>query len=176
MAAVIVIGGFWLWRRGSRGPELVDLVQEFPTAAKRTNMPPDKAFKVEEVTIDGQTLRAIFAHPTSRIIWKIRVPDDGWLRTSLALKPEAWQREGDGVLFRVGISDGRKYDELLNQHVDPIRTPADRRWIPVTLDLAAYGGQTVEVIFNTNVGPPRSTSSATNDWSVWGAPQIFVRR
>ena len=36
---------------------------------------------------------------------------------------------GDGVLFRFGVSDGRTYDELLRQHVDPLnnsqRPPLD---------------------------------------------------
>ncbi len=174
--ALIVIGGFWLWMRNRSGPRFVDLVQEYPNAEKRSNRGVDKAFAVEDVTINGQTMKAIYAHPTSRITWKLNMPDDAWLRTSIALKPDAWPLDGDGVLFRIGVSDGKKYDELLNQHVDPARQPGDRRWIPITLDLSAYGGQTVWVIFNTGIGPPKTKSTPNNDWAVWGAPQIAVRQ
>jgi hypothetical protein len=176
VAALIVIGGFWLYMRNRRAPSFVDLIQEYPSAQKRSNMDVDKAFRLETVTINGQAMKVIFAHPTSRIIWKVRMPDDAWLKTSLALKPMAWTTDSDGVLFRIGVSDGKKYDELLNQHVDPVRHPGDRRWVPITLDLSAYGGQTVDVIFNTGTGPPKTKSTPNNDWAVWGAPEISVRR
>ena len=32
------------------------------------------------------------------------MPPDAWLRTSLGIQPEAWTKEGDGVLFRIGVS------------------------------------------------------------------------
>ena len=70
--------------------------------------------------------------------------------------------EGDGVLFRIGISDGKgKYEEFLKQHVNPQRRPEDRRWIPVDLDLSAYANQKVEVIFNTNASLPGRKASQT---------------
>ena len=37
------------------------------------------------------------------------------------MKPEAWEKEGDGVLFLVGVSDGRAFEELFTQHVEPVR-------------------------------------------------------
>ena len=58
------------------------------------------------------------------------------------------------MLFRFGVSDGRTYDELLKQHVDPLHNTNDRRWIPVTIDLSAYAGQQVDIIFNTNSSLP----------------------
>lgn len=173
---LIILLGFWWFRRGGGGPAVIDLVQQFPTADKRSSMPQDQAFQLTDVTIDGQTLHAIFAHPHSRITWKVAVPRDGWVRTSLGLKPEVWEKEGDGVLFRIGVSDGKRYDELLNQVVNPIDAPADRRWIPVTLDLSGYAGETVDLIFNTNGGAPGKKTSTRNDWAVWGAPEVFVRR
>lgn len=174
--ALLLVLGFWWFRRGREGQTAVNLVQQFPKANKRSAMPQDEAFAVTDVTIDGRTLRSIFAHPPSRIIWQVAVPRDGWLRTSLGLKPEAWQQDGDGVLFRIGVSDGKNYDELLNQMVNPIGVPGDRRWIPVTLDLSGYAGETVDLIFNTNGGAPGKRSTTRNDWAVWGAPEVFVRR
>jgi hypothetical protein len=176
VAVVLVLGAFWLLRRGGEPPTAVDLIDQFPTADKRSAMPVAEAFSVTDVTIDNQTKRAIYMHSNSRLIYRVNVPNDGWLRTSLALKPEAWTQEGDGVLFRVGVSDGRKYDELLNQHVNPYAVQGDRRWIPQIIDLSAYGGESVELIFNTNASPPNKGNDERNDLAVWGEPQIYVRR
>ena len=35
------------------------------------------------------------------------------------MKPESWTAEGNGVLFLVGVSDGKRFDELFRQHVNP---------------------------------------------------------
>lgn len=175
VVGLIAVVGVWLWwSRTEERPETIDLVEAFATAEKRTNLPSlELAFNVEDVTIDEVTKRVIYCVPTSRIIWRLRVPDGAWLRTSIALKPEAWGNDGDGVLFRIGVSDGRTYEELLNQLVDPINVPEDRRWIPVVLDLSGYGGMDVELIFNTNTGLP-GTDNSRWDWSIWGEPEIFV--
>lgn len=176
VAVVLVVGAFWVMRRGGEPPTAIDLVDQFPTAEKRSPDPIPETFSVIDVTIDNQTKRAISMRPTSRLIYRISVPNDAWLRTALALKPEAWTQEGDGVLFRVGVSDGRKYDELLNQHVNPFAVQGDRRWIPIVVDLSAYGGETVDLIFNTNASLPNKGDDRRNDLSVWGEPQIYVRR
>ena len=72
------------------------------------------------------------------------MPEDGRLQAWLAVKEETWDKQTDGVLFRIGISDGREYEELVNQHVDPGNNPSDRRWVPIDVDLSAYAGQAVE--------------------------------
>ena len=46
------------------------------------------------------------------------------------MKPESWTAEGNGVLFLVGVSDGKRFDELFRQHVNPFGNPGDRKWIP----------------------------------------------
>jgi hypothetical protein len=176
VAVVLVVVAVWLMRRGGEPPTAIDLIEQFPTAEKRSPLPVAEAFSVTDVTIDGQSRRAILMRPTSRLIWRVNVPNDGWLRTALALKPEAWTQEGDGVLFRIGVSDSRKYDELLNQHVNPFGVQGDRRWIPVVVDLSAYGGENVELIFNTNSSVPGKGDDQRNDLSIWGEPQIYVRR
>jgi hypothetical protein len=172
---VVIIAGWWLFRRGGGG-ERIDLVERFATAEKR---PSGTAFDVTEVTLNGETKRAINipAAPgnSSRLIWKVRVPDDAWLRVSVGMKPESWDKEGDGVLFRFGVSDGRTYDPLFTQHVNAFAREADRRWIPVTVDLSAYAGEEVELIFNTNASEPGKGDDSRNDLAVWGAPEVIVQ-
>ncbi len=150
----------------------VDLVSGFSSAQKRSNLPVDRAFRVETVTIRGISKRCIFAEPTSRITWRVTPPPYGWLSTSLALEPAAWDAPGDGVLFRVGVSDGHTYEELLNQVVDPAHVPGDRRWVAVSVDLSAYAGRQVDLIFNTNASSPGKEADTRNDLAVWGQPEI----
>jgi hypothetical protein len=170
---VVLLLGWWLVRRGSDGGA-IDLLTRFDAADKRPNA---SIFSVEDVTINGETKRSIAIAPTvgSRMIFKTRVPDDGWLRVFLGLKPEAWTQNGDGVRFMVLVSDGRASDELFTQDVNPFANQPDRKWMPVMVDLSAYAGEEVDVIFNTFASPPRKVGDMSNDLAVWGAPEIVVR-
>ena len=162
LTAVVIVGvvllGWWLFSRGGNVAR-IDLLTTFDSARKQ---PDASLFSIADVTLAGETKKAIAIAPSAgtRLTWKIRVPDDGWLWVSLGMKPESWQLEGDGVLFMVGISDGRAFD---------------RRWIPVKVDLSAYGGEEVDLIFNVRASPPSGNGDVRNDQAVWGAPEIVVR-
>jgi hypothetical protein len=165
---VIAIAGWWLFRRGAG--ERVDLLTQFDTA-KKDGAP----FAVEQATLAGDTKRAIAAPPNGRIHFHVRIPDDGWLKVSLGLKPEAWTQEGNGVYFFVGVSDGRAFEQLFTQTVNPYANQAERRWIPVTVDLSAYAGEDMEIIFNTRESGPGQRPDSRNDLPLWGAPEIVTR-
>ena len=168
---VLIILGVWLFKRNNRGPA-IDLIASFNAAEKR---PAGGTFEVVDADLNGDRKRAIFTVPASRLIWKMRIPDDGWLMVALGLKPESWDTEGDGVLFRIGVSDGRVFEDLVTHHLDPFHNKGDRRWVPVAVDLSAYGGEEVEVIFNTNVSVPGKPDDGRGDTALFGAPEIVVR-
>jgi hypothetical protein len=173
VVAVLILG-WWIFGRG-RGSGAVDLIDRFAEAEKRPN---PTAFAVEDVTIDGETKRSIVIIPPvvgTRLIFKSRVPDDGWLRVSVALKPEAWTQEGDGVRFMALVSDGRASDELFVQDINPFLNQTERKWIPVMVDLSAYAGEEVDIILNTYGSAPGKGGDLKNDFAVWGAPEIVVR-
>lgn len=98
------------------GQSSVDLIAQLQTAEKR---PASGTFEVVDAELNGEKRRAIYTVPESRITWKVRVPDDAWLRVMVGMKPDSYTTEGDGVLFRVGVSDGRGYEPLFQQHVNP---------------------------------------------------------
>jgi len=170
--AVVLILGWWLFSRG--GAERIDLIEQFETAEKR---PDASSFSIAELDLNGESKRSIAVEPApgTRLTWRIRVPDNGWFFVSLGMRPEAWEQEGNGVYFMVGISDGRTYDELLVQHVNPFGDPTNRRWIPVYVDISAYGGEQVDLILNTRPGPPKQDTDMRHDYAIWGAPEIVVR-
>jgi len=171
VVVVVLIAGWWLFRRGGSG-EAVDLLQRFDTAQRR---PSPDVFQVVDANLNGETKKAIFTSQAGRIIWKVRVPDDAWLRVAVGTQPESWTKEGDGMLFMVGVSDGRAFEELFTQHVNPYGNETDRRWIPVVVDLSTYAGEDVELIFNTYHSAKGQGDDHRNDAALWGAPEIFVR-
>jgi len=177
LVAVVVVAvlilGWWLLRRGSSGSG-IDLLSRFEAAEKRPNA---GVFKIEDVTINGETRRSITLSPVvgSRLTFKTRIPDDGWLRVFMGLKPETWTMEGDGVRFMVLVSDGRASDGLFTQDINPVANTPDRKWTPVMVDLSAYAGEEVDIIFNTYASPPGKVGDVRNDLAVWGAPEIVVR-
>lgn len=171
---IVAVAGYWYTRSGDDDVIEVDLIARLDTAEKRSQQPPGEIFTVVDQDINGEVMKAINVHPDSRITWKVHVPQNAWLRTALGIKPGAWSKEGDGVLFRVGVSQGGVYEELLKQHVNPAAVGGDRRWIPVTLDLSPFADHDVEIIFNTNASLPGAVDSR-NDWAVWGHPQVFLK-
>ncbi len=178
LAIVIVVvaaAAYWLFR-GSGSASTIDLVAALGDATKSSHwdQPGDAAFTVKDVDLAGVTHQAIFAPPPSRITWRVEVPRRGTLDVAFGLGPEAWMADGDGALFMVAVSDGRTYEEYLREAVNPRERERDRRWLTATIDLSAYEGQTVDVIFNTRAGP-NDSADARNDIAYWGRPTITGR-
>ncbi|MEO8260260.1 MAG: O-antigen ligase family protein [Acidobacteriota bacterium] len=171
--AIVVMAAVAAGREGRRSPEriAVDLVAEFEAADKLAPVPLHQAFGV----VEGSQ-RAIFAHPPSRVIWKTTIPAGARLRTSLELMPAVWDKSTDGVVFRIGISDGHGYISLIDRLVDPMHVPDDRRAIPVEIDLTPYAGREMELFFNTATSTPGSPFDAGYDWALWGDPRIVLTR
>lgn len=162
---VVVAAGWWLFHRGSSAK--VDLLAEFPQAKKSGG-----EFSVVDANLAGESKQAIAAPANGRITFHVKVPDDGWLRVSLGMKPESWDKDGNGVLFFAGVSDGRAFDKLFEQTLNPFANASERRWIPVAVDLSSYAGEDVDIILNTRAGKDAGATDARNDLPLWGAPTI----
>jgi hypothetical protein len=172
LTAVVVLlvglAAWWMFRRGSA--ERVDLLTVYEQAKKQ-----GQPFALVDATLAGETKQAIAAPANGRISLRVRVPDDGWLKVSLGLKPEAWTVEGNGVYFYAGVSDGRTFEKLFDQTLNPFANPPERRWVPVTVDLSAYAGEEVDIVLNTVASGPGGPADDRGDMPLWGAPEI-VRR
>ena len=79
VAVVLIAGGWWLFRRGSGAPT-VDLVAQFSSAQRS---PAERTFNVTDVNLNGESHKAIEAEPPTRITWKVRIPDNAWLRVNV---------------------------------------------------------------------------------------------
>src|SRR5258708_13825130 len=111
LTAVVILvlagAGWWVFRRGSA--ERIDLLTLWDTARKDGAGP----YSLVDATLAGETKKAILAPPNGRIHFKVKVPEDGWLRVSLGLRPGSRYKEGDGVYFFAGLSDVRAVGQPL---------------------------------------------------------------
>jgi hypothetical protein len=131
-------------------PGARELVDEFPETVKRTTLPSlQQGFVYETVTWRGRRMRCITALPFSRIYWTVEAPAGTELRGWYGMRPDAWQGNGDGSTFRVGINDGGRYDEKVRRWLNPDREPLDRGFVPIRVSLAPYVGRRVEIVLNT---------------------------
>ncbi len=171
-AIVLVALAWWALLRPESETIAVDLVSTFAAAEKR---PRPESFTTGPVTIAGETRQGLQPKEPSRIIWsQVLIPENGVLKVSLGILEQGWTMDGDGVLFRIGISTGSQFDELLSLVRNPFGNPADRQWHEITLDLSEYAGERVNVIFNTNSSLPGG-DNRNGDFPVWGAPRITVQ-
>jgi len=172
---VLLVGGWFVLRQGSDETVSADLISQFDQATEKRPSP--DVFSVADVTLAGETKRAIQVNGPSRLVYSVTVPDNGEVRVSLGIREEGWTVEGDGVLFRVLLGAGAPPDEILNLIVNPYGNPADRRWHDITLDLSEYAGEQVNLFFNTNSSPPTRppTDNQAGDFAVWGEPRIVAR-
>jgi len=178
LVGVIAVLGVlaWGWRRGGSAGD-VDLIPLLPQAEKRAApLPPDQAIKVVNATLNGEAKPSVLEQGNGRIKFTVTVPPDAWFSASLGVDPTAWDKEGDGVLFRMGVVSGAHYEELLNQYVNPAVNASDRRWIPVSVDLSAYAGREVQIQLSTNSSLPGKPVDQRNDLGLWGAPVLTAGR
>ena len=182
LIGAVVVAALVAWgsRQGTGGgaAAAVDLIQLLPKADRRSGPGPvDQAIRVVTVTIAGESKPCILEQAHGRITFRLTPPPSAWFTASLAVDPSAWEKEGDGVLFRLGVSgSGMEYEELLNQHLDPVANKSERRWIPVAIDLSAWAGREINLILSTNASVPGRPDDLRNDLALWGAPTLVGGR
>ena len=125
----------------------------------------ENLIEVRTFTISGETKAVLFEHPPYE-----RLP----FSFSVAMQPAVYDGSmplcGDGVEFRLEIRDSTgRIRPLYSRYIDPKHSLAERRWIPGSVDLSEYLGQTVELLFTTTAGPKGDTCAA---WAGWGDPHF----
>jgi tetratricopeptide (TPR) repeat protein len=155
------------------------LVYDFASSLPRASVESqDERFvRNSEFAISDVTRRVIFAHPTSRIAYTLDLRQESILAFELGVDPQSWAKAGDGVTFTVtvrpdaGASGVYPAERILvSKYIDPKQNQADRRWHAFALDLAAYSGQKVTIVFETDVGP---AGDQRYDWAGWGSPRLL---
>jgi hypothetical protein len=160
---------------GCRGSgERIDLINRLGEAQKS---PGPSVFFIEDVDLGGEQHRAIAIAPVpgSRLAYRLTIPRGAWLWVSIGMQMEAWEKEGDGVQFTAGVSEGGTFTRLFEQHLHPFAIAGDRKWFPVRVSLAPFEGREVEIVFTTTASVDGRGSDERNDLALWGIPEIVVR-
>jgi hypothetical protein len=130
-------------------------------------------FKVEQWEISGSERVVLSLHPatsgSTTLVYPVKIEPQTTLRTLLAIAPEAWTAEGDGVTFSIYVEDDAGFHLIYSQYVDPKHQQQDRRWIPIQVDLAAFQGKIVHLILTVNSGP---AGDLRYDWAGWAEPRL----
>jgi hypothetical protein len=142
-----------------------------PVARKQ---PADNAFQAADVTVDGITRRSIVARDQTRLTCHVTVPKHARFRVAVAVDPRAWSAPGSGVLFLVGVSDGRWYQTKGSLTVDPFSNAAARRWHYLDFSLEEFAGFTIDIVLNTRPAGNAATPADTLH-AVWGMPVVVAR-
>src|SRR4051794_23432110 len=111
-------------------PAPIDLLERLPQAERHAyGHDAEAAIRPDAAAVGGGARPAIVASARARIIYAVRLPRRASFATSVALLPASG--EAVGVSLRLGLSDQRHYDQLLNLTIDP----GSAGWTPVHVDL-----------------------------------------
>jgi hypothetical protein len=121
----------------------------------------------------------LYLHPPSEVSVDLALPAGRtvWFQSVVALDPETWGAPaGDGVRFQLTVSPlgagagAAGPQTVLDHALNPRAQAAQRRWVPVEVDLSPWGGQTVRLTLRTLPG-----DDVAFDWAGWGDPVVAVR-
>lgn len=132
--------------------------------------------EIRTFTISGETKPVLYEHPVyERLPFRTTItPATREFSFSVAMQPAVYDGSmpvcGAGVRFRLEVRDSAgRIRPLYDRYIDPKHNPAERRWIPGSVDLHEYMGQNVELLFTTIAGPKGDTCAA---WAGWGDPHF----
>lgn len=128
---------------------------------------------IDTFEIHGDRRRVLWVHPPSEVGYSLTPKAGAVLHTALALRPAAWTADGgDGVRFEIRVEDAGESHTLLSRYLDPKHHAADRRWEPVMVDLSAFAGRPIVLIFATTGGP---AGNIDYDWAGFSDPTLETR-
>jgi tetratricopeptide (TPR) repeat protein len=135
----------------------------------------------DHFTVNGDQRRVIFMHPDARVSYRLALPAThampgrtvGGLSLAfdVATAPESWGQPGDGVAFAVSVESSGGTEQVFSTYIDPKGNEADQDWHAYAVDLSAYAGQTVTLVFETGSGP---LGDGRFDWAGWGRPRLLA--
>jgi hypothetical protein len=135
---------------------------------------------VQEITINNES-RATISQPAiapldlhivdSNLIYNnIPVSAGSKLSFGVAMNPDSWTKDTDGVLFKILVEDKAGTNEIFSKYVSPHENTEDRRWQDFQVDLNEFAGEKVSFYFVIDPGPNLNNAY---DWAVWSNPLLL---
>jgi len=133
---------------------------------------PRRFVQTAQYTIDRDGRDVLTQHPDSTLVFKdIPIYANARLEFAISLNPVVWDKAGDGVEFEVSLQRGSDTPAmpLFSRYIDPKKNPEERHWIDQGIDLKAFEGENVALVFQTRSGPE---NNGTYDWAGWANPRL----
>lgn len=150
----------------------IELAREYTRIADG-DMPSDDA---APVAIGEGTRPAAVAPAPSRLRLRLQVPvGRSRLSVGYGVVPEAWDTCPNGVGFVASLEDGTQR-RLFEAFLDPVRRAGDRRWFDHEIDLTAFAGGSVTLVFDTLGSDPAVPAAPADNrraWAAWSAPLLI---
>ena len=134
-------------------------------------------------TIGGVCRSGILAWGQSEFKWEPRLPSRPILRFYYSMLPEVWNKEGDGVLFEVEITDikSKKKSTIFSKYIDPKHNLNHQKWHYQEVNLAKYSNREIALCFRTLPGykiekPFTREPDSRFDFAVWGNPEVYSQK
>jgi hypothetical protein len=129
--------------------------------------------KLEQWEILDEERDVLFVHPapsgSTALVFPVKIEPATTFQADLAVAPEAWTLEGDGLTFSLYVEDDAGMHLVYSRYVDPKHHQQDRRWVPMQVNLAAFRGELVRLILVVGSGP---AGDQRYDWAGWGEPRL----
>ncbi|MGD8473259.1 MAG: hypothetical protein PVH95_07870 [Anaerolineae bacterium] len=129
--------------------------------------------KLEQWEILGEERAVLFVHPalsgSTALVFPVKIEPATTFRADLAVAPEAWTLEGDGLTFSLYVENNAGMQLVRSSYLDPKHHQQDRRWVPLQVDLSSFGGELVRLILVVGSGP---AGDQRYDWAGWGEPRL----
>ncbi len=174
-----------------------DFLKNLPGAQTRGVTAPG-TFMQMTADIGGDQKPAWLQVSPSSVLFRLQLPYGRCrLKAAIAMPASSWDKPGDGVLCKilidnilveniftqiaaVRVSELREFlrprtfffkepSTYFNQFIDPVHDHAARSWQDISVDLSAFAGQVVDIIFEVGGGPVNDNQ---NDEVLWANPVI----
>jgi len=189
------IGDIMIYSKYNLKGEFVNysFIENFPYASKAYTFPNGTIGNIEQdfedepiltpvtlrASIDDDSRNVILQNPLglsnmqSLIAYNVTVPSNSRLSFGIALAPEVWNEEGDGVLFKIIMYDDQGGHEIFSRYINPNENAEERKWLDSEIKLDQYANKNVAIYFVTTPGPNNNNRF---DWAYWGDPKILQAR
>ena len=179
-----------------RGEDAINLLNNLKGASFRGEASAGEV-RLLSIEMGGITKSAWLQPVDSTVSFRVRLPY-GRCRLSggMGMMPSCWDKEGDGVLYKITVSDNlfenvfsvpgdagiaqmknflRPRSIFLAPHtyflafIDPKQNHAERSWQDISLDLSRFAGKVIDISFEVSGGPRNDNRY---DEALWGNPVI----
>jgi tetratricopeptide (TPR) repeat protein len=124
-------------------------------------------------TIDYDPRPALFQRTAGQVTYSLTLPLQSSLRFGLGVDPAVWSsRQGNGVdscVYVRPLEQPHAVHQVFHRYLDPKNNPDERHWFDEVIDLGSFGGQAVEITFESLPGPNGDAQLA---WIAWSSPVL----